>query len=458
MHGSYRRLLFACGALVLSSAALSQVVEIRNGIQVRHLYVPNEVIVQFKEGAPEAARERVYRMVDTQAREHIYTSAMRNAGHRGIVVLQTPRSVQQSIATLQSDPAVEFAEPNWIYTTGNSNDPSYVSGNLWGMYGSATSPRNQFGSNAGGAWLRGAVGNSSVVVGVIDEGIQVDHVDLAANIWINPLDPIDGVDNDGNGYIDDTHGWDFANNDRTVYDGGTRGSLDKHGTHVAGTIGALGNNGTGVAGVCWNVKMISGKFLGRFGGTTANAVRAVDYFTDLKVRHQIDIVATNNSWGGGGYSQALFNAIVRGADQDILFIAAAGNGGSDGVGDNNDLYAVYPACYNTTTAAGYDAVIAVASITSTGARSSFSNFGPTTVELGAPGSSINSTLPYNKYGAYSGTSMATPHVSGAAALFRSRNPSATAEQVRQGILSSTTATTSLNGITMTNGRLNVGGF
>jgi subtilisin family serine protease len=167
------------------------------------------------------------------------------------------------------------------------------------------------------------------------------------------------------------------------------------------------------------VKILSGKFLGANGGSLANAVKAIDYFTELK-KKGLNIVATNNSWGGGGFSQALLDAINRGGDAGILFIAAAGNGGFDGRGDDNDKRANYPSNYQcTSNGKAWDCVIAVASITSTGARSGFSNYGARTVDLGAPGSGIWSTLPYNKYGAYSGTSMATPHVTGAAALYAS---------------------------------------
>jgi subtilisin family serine protease len=166
---------------------------------------------------------------------------------------------------------VEFAEPNWNYThQAVANDPYYTNGSLWGMYGD-TSPlkTNQYGSQADEAWAAGHTGSATVYVGVIDEGIQFAHPDLFANRWENPWDPADGVDNDGHGYVDDTNGWDFYRNDKTVYDGGKSGNQDKHGTHVTGTIAAVGGNGIGVAGVNWLVTYISGKFLGPGGGTTA---------------------------------------------------------------------------------------------------------------------------------------------------------------------------------------------
>ncbi len=363
-----------------------------------------------------------------------------------------------------SNPTVQFAEPNWIYNHEiTSIDPYYTDGYLWGMYGDATIPANQYGSQAGEAWAaagsEASVGSGNVYVGVIDEGIQFDHPDLNGQVWTNPFDPIDGLDNDGNGYIDDIHGWDFANGDNTIYDGGTSGSVDDHGTHVSGTIGAK-SNGSGVVGVNWNVTIISAKFLGANGGTTANAVKAVDYLTGLKTRHGINLVATNNSWGGGGFSQALLDAVNRAGDASILFVAAAGNGGSDGVGDNNDSTATYPSNYQCTKGGtrGYDCVIAVAAITSSGAKSGFSNYGLTTVDLGAPGSGVWSTTAYNTYSSYSGTSMATPHVTGAAALYASSHPGATGQQIKNAILSSAVATDSLAGKTVTGGRLDVSSF
>jgi subtilisin family serine protease len=259
-----------------------------------------------------------------------------------------------------------------------------------------------------------------------------------------------GADDDGNGYVDDVRGWDFANKDNSVFDGTT----DDHGTHVAGTIGGIGGNGTGVAGVCWSVKLLSAKFLGRNGGTTANAVKAVDYFTDLKKRHGLNLVATNNSWGGGGFSSALQSAIERANAAGILFIAAAGNSTY-----NCETSNCYPGEYPNAN------VISVASITSSGGISSFSNYGSTTVDLGAPGSGIYSTLPVSSkgsvvsgYGSYSGTSMATPHVTGAAALYAAYNPGSTAAQIKSAILESVTPTASLQGKTVTGGRLNVSGF
>ncbi len=422
--------------------------------------VPNEVLIQFRADASEAAKANARSRAQASHDDLIAVQSHRLDGKGDLELAKLPPgiSVAAAVRKLQSDPSVEFAEPNWIYYhEATSNDPYYTNGSLWGMYGDATSPANQYGSQAGEAWAAGHTGSNTVYVGVIDEGIQFTHPDLDANVWTNPFDPVDGVDNDGNGYVDDTHGWDFANNDSSIYDGKTQGLVDKHGTHVTGTIGAEGGNATGVVGVNWRVTYISGKFLGRSGGTTANAIKAVNYFTDLKVRHGLDIVATSNSWGGGGFSQALLDAINAGGNNNILFIAAAGNGGSDGVGDNNDTTANYPSNYQCTANGTYDCVIAVAAIGSNGTLASFSNYGANTVDLGAPGVGINSTLAYNTYGSYSGTSMATPHVSGGAALYASTHPDR-GGALKAAILNSAAPTASLSGKTVTGGRLNVSGF
>jgi thermitase len=452
-------LVYLAGLSTPSSPAAQGRGPVAGGAVHQAQFVPDEVLVQFKPGAREADKQRARGRVGAELDEVIVAAANRSDGKGDLQLVRLPGglAVAAAVRGLQADAAVEFAEPNWVYFHEASNDPYYTSGSLWGMYGDATTPANQFGSQAAEAWAANHTGSHSVYVGVIDEGIQFTHPDLAANVWTNPFDPADGVDNDGNGYVDDIHGWDFDGNNNAVYDGGTKGNLDDHGTHVAGTIAAQGGNGIGVAGVNWNVTYISGKFLGRRGGTTANAIRAVNYFTDLKVRHGLDIVATNNSWTGGGFSQALLDAIVNGAQQNILFVAAAGNGGSDGIGDNNDVMPSYPSAYDTTAGAGWDAVIAVAAIRSDGALASFSNYGATAVDLGAPGVAIYSTTAYNTYSAYNGTSMATPHVSGAAALYAATHVERGAA-LKAVILNSTVPTASLSGRTVTGGRLDASGF
>ena len=422
-------------------------------------FVGNEVLVQFAPGANAGAKAAARARIRGQAIE-VVASARGERGDLELLRIPPGLAVADAVRGIGGAAAVTFAEPNWIYTHGStSNDPSYMNGSLWGMYGESTTPANQFGSGAGAAWANGHVGLNNVYIGIIDEGVM-PHNDFGTNVWVNPGEIAgNGVDDDDNGYVDDVRGWDFDGNNNTTYDG----SQDDHGTHVAGTIGALGGNSVGVAGMNWNVTMIPAKFLGRRGGSTANAIKALDYLIDLKSLYQINLVATNNSWGGGGFSQALLDAINRGGDAGILFIAAAGNGGNDGVGDNNDTTANYPSNYVCQSSSG-DCVIAVAAITSTGAKSSFSNYGATKVDLGAPGSAIYSTVPAkngaSSYASYSGTSMATPHVTGAAALYASTHPGVTAADIKTAILGAATLTptTSLAGRTVTGGRLNVSGF
>jgi subtilisin family serine protease len=427
-------------------------------------FVAGELLVQYNSGTTAAGRNAARAGMGLQVAETLQTKTMQRAGFGVMerVRVGNGMTMEAAMARLKGNARVKFVEPNYIYKpSAVSNDTYYTNGSLWGMYGSdspsASGPAgttNQYGSNAEAAWNTNLTGSRSIVVGVIDEGIQTDHPDLAPNIWVNPGEVAnDGIDNDGNGYIDDTNGWDFVSNDKTVYDAGQ----DSHGTHVAGTIGGIGGNASGVVGVNWAVSMISCKFLGPSGGTTLNAVKALDYLTDLKTRHGINLVATNNSWGGGGYSQSLHDAIIRSAKQDILFIAAAGNATA-----NNDTTASYPSNYNTTvgtstqTAAAYDSVIAVASITSTGAISSFSSYGAATVDIGAPGSSILSSVPVSTYANYSGTSMATPHVTGAAALYASaQSGRVSAASIRLALLNSAVPTASLAGKTVTGGRLDV---
>lgn len=418
-------------------------------------YMPNQLLVKFKQGSTLKSRIALLDEYGATQIELIKTPSMLKSGSsEGIYLYSIKGDVLEAAAKLSEAVEIEYAEPNFIYTTeATSNDPYFTNGTLWGMCGDASSPANAYGSQAAEAWALNHTGSGTVYVGIIDEGYMYSHTDLAANAGVNPGEIANnGIDDDANGYKDDIYGWDFAGGNNTIFDG----TSDDHGTHVAGTIGAVGGNTAGVAGVCWNVKLIGCKFLGASGGTTANAIKAIDYLVDLKTRHNINLVAINNSWGGGGFSQALKDAIERANSAGILFMVAAGNGGSDGIGDNNDVTPSYPASYDCTN------IIAVASITSTGARSSFSNYGATSVDIGAPGSNIYSCIPKSGgksgYGYMSGTSMATPHVTGAAALYASTHPGASMATIKNAILSSAVPTASLSGKCTTGGRLNVSGF
>ncbi|CAD5963917.1 Thermitase [Planktothrix agardhii] len=269
---------------------------------------------------------------------------------------------------------------------------------------------------------------------MIDTGVDYNHPDLSANIWTNPGEIAgDGIDNDSNGYIDDVRGWDFAYNDNNPMD------VHGHGTHVAGTIAGKGNNGVGVTGVAWNAKIMPLKFLNDSGwGYTSDAISAINYATAKGVK------LTNNSWGGDGYTQALYDAINTAGQQGALFIAAAGNSSQ-----NTDTTPAYPASYDLAN------IISVASTTRTDGLSWFSNYGATTVDLGAPGSDIYSAWPNSTYNTISGTSMASPHVTGAAALLWSQNPTWTAQQVKNRLMSTGDSISALNGKTVSGKRLNI---
>jgi subtilisin family serine protease len=410
-------------------------------------FIPDEMLVKFRPGTSAADKANARGLARANVVEVVTTPLMKAQGTGDLELVRLPPglTVASAMGRVKGHFAVEYAEPNWVYYhDATSNDPYVTGGQLWGMTGT-------FGSQASTAWTNNKLGSTNVYIGIIDEGYMYTHPDLAANAGVNPGEVAgNGRDDDGNGYVDDVNGWDFDGNNNTVFDG----AGDDHGTHVAGTIGAKGGNGAGVAGVVWNVKLLSAKFLGRRGGTTANAIKAVDYFTDLKTRQGLNIVATNNSWGGGGFSQALQDAIDRANAKGILFVAAAGNDGT-----NNDTAAHYPGNYPNAN------IIAVASITSTGALSSFSNYGATSVDIGAPGSAIWSTVPVSSkglvvpgYASYSGTSMATPHVTGAVALYASLNPGASATSIKTAILGSASPTASLSGKCVTGGRLNVSSF
>ena len=422
-------------------------------------YVPGEVLVKFKETAQDAELGDAVNRGGLGLRKQIRERA-------GLALMSTRLHTEAALQALENHPAVEYVQPNWIYTHQSPNDPYYTAGNLWGVYGDdagvAYGPGGTssiYGSQAEKAWADGFTGSQDVYVAVIDEGLQPDHPDLAANVWTNAGEVAgNGVDDDGNGYIDDVHGWNAAGDNGNIYDP----AQDDHGTHVAGTIGAVGNNGLGLVGVNWNVKMIAGKFLGANGGTTADAIEAIDYVVKLKIEKNLNVVAINASWGGGGYDQALLNSIVDAARAEILFVAAAGNGDWLGRAINNDSYPHYPSSYSTTAGAGYEAVVSVTAIDSNGNKASWANYGVTSVDLGAPGVGILSTLPGSTYGSYNGTSMATPHVAGAAALIAAGtaggSPVQSAAELRNLILAKTVATPSMNGRTVTGGRLNLGGL
>ena len=357
----------------------------------------------------------------------------------GFFVLTTPGAGLADVTGWAAgSPLVASVEPDFVIAPAAiPNDPSF--GSLWGLHNTGQSGGLADADiDAPAAWET-TTGSRSVVIAVIDTGVDYGHRDLAANAWRNPGEIAgDGLDNDGNGFVDDVYGWDFANRDADPMDD------NGHGTHVAGTIGAVGGNGTGVVGVNWQVSIMALKFLtGSGSGSTSGAIGAINYATRMKRDFGVNVVATNNSWGGGGVSSSLRDAIAGGGRAGILFVAAAGNDGT-----NNDVTPHYPSNYDD------DAVISVAATDRSNRLASFSNFGATSVDVAAPGASITSTLPGNRYGSYSGTSMATPHVAGIVGLMAAANPAATAAEIRTAILSTTTPVAALAGRMTTGGLVN----
>ena len=343
----------------------------------------------------------------------------------------------QAAATLAAHPWVEYVEPNFIVSADTTpNDPLFAKQwalNNTGQTGGSSTANPDIGALA--AWNI-TTGSANVIVAVTDSGVDYTHQDLAANMFSNAADCFtDGVDHDGDGYVNDCHGINAIT--------GSGDPMDDlfHGTHVAGSIGAVGNNATGISGVNWTVRILACKFLDNTGnGTTADAITCLDYIAMMKDRG-FNIIASNNSWSGTPYSQALADAIVAQRQRGILFVAAAGNNSSD-----NDTLPAYPCSYDLANvicvAASYDAL------------SGFSNYGLGTVHLAAPGEAIWSTVPNNGYEAHDGTSMAAPHVVGTLALLQAQDPSRDWRTLKNLVLAGTVPPVAGTIPTLTGGRLN----
>jgi subtilisin family serine protease len=364
-------------------------------------------------------------------------------GNLQILRLPVGVTVQQAIAHYQKSGLVEYAEPDYeVHAILTPNDPQYLDGSLWSL--------NNYGQNGGtphadisapAAWDTRTSANP-IIVAVIDTGVWYTHPDLASNMWVNPCVgcPVNGVV-----YPNDVYGINAIT--------GSGDPLDDffHGTHCAGIIGAIGNNSVGVVGVTWNVRIMACKFLDSSGsGNTSDAITCIDYAVSKGAK------LLSNSWGGGGYSQALYDAIAAARDADVIFVAAAGNNGS-----NNDTAPSYPASYALSN------IVAVAATDHNDLLASFSNYGANSVTLGAPGVSIFNTLPNVltpamqqdglpvDYGTLSGTSMACPHVSGALALVRAQFPDLTYSGAIAELRATVDPIPSLTGKTATGGRLNL---
>lgn len=392
--------------------------------------VPGELLVGYKQSTQMQAMDVVHQRLRTSVlRTWSELDAQAVRFHPG-----TPLA-QVAVAYL-ADPNVAYVEPNYLcYPLAVPNDPRYDE--LYGMER----------INAPDAWDI-TTGSSNFVVAVIDTGVLLTHEDLRDNIWVNPGEDLNGdgvispsekngIDDDSNGYVDDFHGWDFIDDDNDPTD------TDGHGTHCSGTIGGVGDNGRGVAGVNWNIKIAAIKFLP--GGSVLDATDAVNYCRIMGFQ------LSNNSWGGAGYSFTLENAIrLAGEEANHLFIAAAGNDTTD-----IDAFSHIPASYDL------DNLISVAAINSLGQLAYFSNYGKTSVDLAAPGVGILSSVvgsPADKaYAFYDGTSMAAPHVCGAAALIWNQFPSLPYGVIRDAIMDGVAPNANLVGKTVTGGELDLFG-
>jgi subtilisin family serine protease len=376
-------------------------------------------------------------------------SVRRHMGADGLFLVDAPLTLTpaQLLQRLSQVDGFQFAEPDFLYHIQlTPNDPDY--GVLWGMHNTGQSSGTVDADiDAPEAWDM-TTGHSSVVIGVVDTGLDYNHPDLINNRWTNPYEiPGNNIDDEGNGYVDDIRGYDWWGN--STSDGpGDNDPVDQnnHGTHVSGTIAGQGNNATGVVGVNWAAQIMALKIGGPGSSVSgADAISAMNYVLDMKNRG-VNINVTNHSWGGGGFSAAMNTAIANHAAAGLITVCAAGNNGA-----NNDVSAFYPATYPQPN------IISVGNHTRNNARNSGSNYGQTTVHLFAPGTDIRSTIrtAAGSYSNFTGTSMASPHVAGAAALGFNVVGATTGgyATVRNAILNNVTSVASMATQCITGGRL-----
>ena len=391
------------------------------------------VIVKYRPGTSMA----VARAQATDAGSHVVDRIRtfgRMAAGSYVVVSSTSRSTAELMRALADEPFVEYVEPDAVLKADSVTPNDAYFGSLWGMtaIGAPT------------AWDT-SVGQPGVVVASIDTGVDYTHPDLAANMWHNPGEIAgNAIDDDGNGYVDDVYGID------TAYETSDPWDPNGHGTHTSGTMAGVGNNGVGVAGVCWSAQIMALEYLDKDGsGWTSDAIECINYMTWEKVYHGVNVVAANCSWGGGGYNQSLYDAIAAAGNAGIVVVCSAGNGGPDGVGDNNDYSPSYPSSYDCAN------IISVAATDSGDYLASFSNYGAASVDLAAPGVDILSTMPSSGYDWMDGTSMAAPHVTGAVALLAAAYPAESMATRIGAILGNVDLVTGLSGMVGSGGRLNV---
>jgi subtilisin family serine protease len=406
-----------------------------------------ELIVKFKHGVRSEHASMSHARHGSKLAKHFKRSRVHH------VKLKKGLTAEEAAELYMQDPNVEYAEPNYEISALDlvPNDPRFSQ--IWSLHNTGqTGGTADADIDAPEAWDT-STGSSDVIVAVIDTGVDYTHEDLSANMWVNEaeLNGQSGVDDDGNGYVDDIYGIDAYNNDSNPIDD------NGHGTHCSGTIGAEGDNGIGVVGVNWNARIMALKFLSTGGsGYVDGAIACLEYVTMMKEQYGQNVRLTSNSWGGYFFSQALYDAIEMTGDADILFVAAAGNSAA-----NNDGGGLKPASYDLPN------IISVAATDHNDDLAYFSNWGRTSVDVAAPGLNIFSTLPPyahlsgtchdddgDGYGNCSGTSMATPHVSGLAAFILAQYPELSWAEVKFNILSTVDPLPSLDGLVLTGGRIN----
>jgi subtilisin family serine protease len=438
--------LIASGLLGGLAFSLAQAAPFQPNPTAEH--VPGEFVVKFRD----AASSRAGRGAVLQTLQMRLGKASVEGIHPfvtdaslAVVKMKNEPLARSAMKVLEGEPTVLLTEPNYIYhaldirtgAQGLPNDPEFQK--QWGMSNiGQADPEGQTG-NVGSdiaiaaLWEKGIVGNKNTVVAVIDTGVQWDHPDLAANLYTNAGEIAgNGMDDDANGFIDDVHGWNFADNKNTSSDD------NGHGTHCAGVIGAAGNNGVGVAGINWKTSIMPVKFLdANGGGTLEAAVNAINYATQMKVK------VMSNSWGGGGFSDVMYQAIQKAQAQGILFIAAAGNDGMSNDGENP----TYPSSYDLPN------IVSVAAIDNRDALAVFSNYGAKHVHVAAPGVNVYSTYMGSAYKSLSGTSMATPHVAGIATLLASEHPEWTFDVIKDRLIKTSTPVRMLGRKVMSKGRV-----
>ncbi|MCS6885534.1 MAG: S8 family peptidase [Acidobacteriota bacterium] len=399
--------------------------------------VNHEVIIKFKTGTKAASVLQRLLPTASLAKHYEYVPQL------SLVRFSSNESLEDILERYSSDPDIEYIEPNYSYYADDAripNDPYF--NRLWGLKNTGQEVNGKPGGrkgadiNALAAWEI-STGSEEIVVGVIDTGIDYTHPDLRENMWVNKDEiPHNGIDDDGNGVIDDIHGY------NAIDDSGDPMDDNDHGTHCAGTIGAVANNHEGVVGVAWKVKLMALKFLSSDGsGKLNDAIEAIDYAIEMKERG-VNVRILSNSWGGSEYSRALHDAIIEANKAGILFVAAAGNARFD-----TDQHPHYPSSYDA------ENVLSVAALNNKDELATFSNYGAKSVDVAAPGVDIYSTVSGGGYEYFSGTSMATPHVSGTAALMLARHPSVSPKEAIDRLIEASHPLAALKGKCVSGGRI-----